>query len=194
MEYLATEENNKITIFSKKFIDKYGENHKIILRRLKKELKGFDEMNIDYKLSVNPLRKKSLNHNNISQIEFTYLNYNMYIFIPELYPFEQPLLMMDKLSIDERKYRVQDGLEDTKINFLHNYISDFVIDTNVDDLICIKEFVENHFIVPKDIKLNDIDQRRIYYMKFSKYFSPSVFLNNSYKIMIEGIHLALSID
>ena len=185
---------DKINIFIKEFIEKYGENHRIVMRRLKKEFKLLDEMNIDYKLSVNPLRKKSLNHNNIVQIEFTYLNYHLYMFIPEHYPFEQPLLMMDKLSIDERKYRVQDGLENTKIGFLHNYISDFVIDTKVDDLICIKEFVENHFVVPKNMKDNDIDPRRVYYVKFSKYFAPSVLLNDAYKVMIEGIHLALGID
>jgi hypothetical protein len=200
MEYLVDEqvehipENNKIDSFTKEFVNKYGENYKVILRRLKKELKLLDTMNIDYKLSVNPLRKKSLNYNNLVQIEFAYLNYNLYIFIPEHYPFEQPLLMMDKLSIDERKYRVQDGLEDTKISFLHNYISNFVVDTKADDLICIKEFVENNFVVPKDIQPNDIDPRRVYYMKFSKYFSPTVFLKDVYKVMVEGIHLALGID
>lgn len=187
------EENNKIESFSKEFIDKYDLNYKVILYRLKKELKLFDEMNVDYKLSVNPLRKKSLNHNNVAQIEFTYLNYNLYIFIPETYPFEQPLLMMDKLSIHEQKYRIQDGLEDTKIGFLHNTISDFVVNTKVDDLICMKEFVENNFVVPKNFKSTDIDERRVYYMKFSKYFAPSVLLNDAYKIMIEGIHLGLGI-
>ena len=198
MEYLISEdkgiENNKITIFSQEFVNKYGENYKVILRRLKKELKLFDEINVNYKLSVNPLRKKSLNHNNVAQIEFAYLNYNLYIFIPEHYPFKQPLLMIDKLSIDERKYRVQDGLENTKIGFLHNYISDFVVDTKVDDLICIKEFVEKHFVVPSNMSHNDIDPLRVYYVKFSKYFAPSVLLNDAYKVMIEGIHLALGID
>ena len=213
MEYLILEdkeienkeiENNKITIFSKEFVNKYGKNHKVILRRLKKELKLFDEMNVDYKLSVNPLRKKSLNYNNVLQIEFTYLNYKLYIFISEYYPFIQPLLMIDKLSIDERKYCIQDGLEDTKIGFLHNYISDFAVDTKVDDLICIKEFVEKHFLVQQSINYDDIDAfsskhhnedpQRLYYVKFNKYFAPSVLLNDVYKVMIEGIHLAIGID
>ncbi len=184
----------EINIFIKEFVDKYGENYKVILRRLQRELLLLDTMNIDYKLSVNPLIKKSLNRNNIVQIDFTYLDYHLYIFIPETYPFEQPFLMMDKLSINERKYRVQDGLKDTKIEFLHSIISDFAIDTKVDDLICIKEFVENKFVVPSNVKPSDIDPRRVYYMKFSKYFAPTVSLNDTYKVMIEGIHLALGIE
>ena len=193
MEILVEEEveNNKIKIFSKEFIDKYDENHKIILRRLKKEFELLDKENINYKISVNPIRKKSLNYHNIVQIELNYLNYNLYIFIPEIYPFERPLLLMDKLSIDERKYRIQDGLEETKIDFLHNYISEFVVDTKVDDLICIKEFVENKFVEPSNV--NEIDPRRVYYKNFGKYFSPVISLFNSYKIMVEGIDLALGI-
>ncbi len=199
MEYLAEEENNvikesKIDIFSKEFTEKYDEQHRVVLRRLKKELELFNHLNIDYTISVNPIRKKALNHDNIVQIQFSYLNYNLYIFIPTHYPFEQPLLMMDKLSIDERAYRVQDGLENTKIDFLHNYISQFVIDTTAQDLICIKEFVENKYVVPKNIQPEDIDLRRVYYVKFSKYFAPTTILNESYKIMIEGIDLALGIE
>ncbi len=184
---------NLIEIFSNEFINKYGENHKVVLRRLKKELLLLNNNNIDFKVSVNPIRNKSLNHNNIAQIEFIYLNYHLYIFISEYYPFEQPILMMDKLSIDERKYRVQDGLENTKIAFLHHYISEFVVDTKVDDLICIKEFVENYFVLPSNFQHTDVDPRRLYYMKFSKYFSPIIPLNESYKIMIEGIHLGLGL-
>ncbi len=199
MEYLVEEENNvikesKIDIFSKEFTEKYGEQHRVVLRRLKKEFELFNHLNIDYTISVNPIRKKALNHDNIVQIQFSYLNYNLYIFIPTHYPFEAPLLMMDKLSIDERAYRVQDGLENTKIDFLHNYISQFVIDTTVQDLISIKEFVENKYVVPKNIKPNDIDPRRVYYVKFSKYFAPTTLLNESYKLMIEGIHLALGVE
>ncbi len=186
------EENNKISVFEKTYIEKYGESHKSVLRRLKKELLLFSKNNIDYKISVNPIRKKSLNHQNLVQIEFNYLNYNLFIFIPEYYPFERPLLMIDKLSIHERNYRVQDGLENSKIGFLHNYISTFVNNTNVNDLISIKEFVENNYVVPKNN--DDIDLRRVYYLKVEKYFAPSVLLDESYKIMIEGIHLAFNIE
>jgi hypothetical protein len=199
MEYLVEEnnnsennKNNKINIFEKIYIEKYGENHKVVLRRLKKELLLFENNNIDYKISVNPIRKKSLNRQNLVQIEFNYLNYNLYIFISEYYPFERPLLMIDKLSIDERKYRVQDGLENSIIGFLHNYISEFVNNTNVNDLISIKEFVENNYVVPKHS--DDIDLRRVYYLKVEKYFAPSVLLDESYRIMIEGIHLAFNIE
>lgn len=185
---------DKINIFIKEFTEKYGETHRIVMRRLKKELEILENENIDYKISVHPLRKKSLNHNNIVQIELNYLNYHLYIFIPEIYPFERPLLLMDKLSIDERKYRVQDGLENSKIDFLHQYISEFIIDTKVDDLICVKEFVENKFLVPNNINPKDIDPRRVYYQKFGNYFSPVVSLHNSYIIMIEGINLALGIE
>ncbi len=199
MEYLVAEENNvikesKIDIFSKEFTEKYGEQHKVVLRRLKKEFELFNHLNIDYTISVNPIRKKALNHDNLVQIQFSYLNYNLYIFIPTHYPFEQPLLMMDKLSIDERAYRVQDGLENTKIDFLHNYISQFVINTTAQDLISIKEFVENKYVVPKNIQPEDIDPRRVYYVKFSKYFAPTTLLNESYKLMIEGIDLALGVN
>ncbi len=195
MEYLVEDETvyeKKIEIFSKEYIKKYGTNHKVVMRRLIKELKVFDEMNIDYTISINPILKKSLNRNNLVQIEFIYLNYKLYIFIPEYYPFERPLLMIDKLSIDERNYRIQDGLENTIIHSLHHYISTFVNNTNVDDLISIKEFVEEKFVVPKNI--NEIDPRRVYYLKVEKYFAPTVLLNESYKIMIEGIHLGLHID
>ncbi len=199
MEYLVEEENNvikesKIDIFSKEFTEKYGEQHRVVLRRLKKEFELFNHLNIDYTISVNPIRKKALNHDNIVQIQFSYLNYNLYIFIPTHYPFEQPLLMMDKLSIDERAYRVQDGLENTKIDFLHNYISQFVINTTAQDLISIKEFVENKYVVPKNIQPEDIDLRRVYYVKFTKYFAPTTLLNESYKLMIEGIDLALGVN
>jgi hypothetical protein len=185
---------DKIILFEKKYTEKYGEQHKIVLRRLKRELQLLSENNIDFTCSVEPIRKKSLNYDNIAQIEFSYLNYKLYIFIPQHYPFERPLLMIDKLSIDERNYRVQDGLENSKIGFLHHFVSEFVNNTNVNDLISIKEFVENKYVVPKNMKPKDIDPLQVYYRKVEKYFCPTVFLNKSYQIMIEGIHLALGIE
>ncbi len=180
-----------LDVFTEEFKKKYGEKHRIVISRLKKELEIFDNENINYKVSFEPLCKKSLNYNNIVQIELNYLNYCLYIFISEMYPFERPLLLMDKLSIDERKYRIQDGLEDCKIDFLHQFISEFIVDTTIDDLICVKEFVENKYIVSQN---NDIDPRRVYYQKFGNYFSPVVSLHNSYIIMTEGINLALGIE
>jgi DNA repair exonuclease SbcCD ATPase subunit len=55
-------------------------------------------------------------------------------------------------------------------------------------------FVENKYVVPKNIQPEDIDLRRVYYVKFSKYFAPTTLLNESYKLMIEGIHLALGVE
>ncbi len=185
------EEDNKIKSFIKEYVDKYGDKYVIVMRRLRKELQILNEMNIDYTISVNPICKKSLHRENIVQIEFIYLNYKLYIFIPEHYPFERPLLMIDKLSIDERNYRVQDGLENSKIGVLHNLISEFVNNTNINDLISIKEFVENKYVPSKN---NDIDPLRVYYHKVEKYFCPTVFLNKSYQIMIEGIHLGLGLN
>ena len=186
-----TEYNSKYNILQL-FQEKFGEDkYKIIARRLQKELGMFDEYQIDYTISFTPLCTKYFIKPIIMEIKLQYLDYNLYIFISESYPFERPILKMDKLSTSDRKYCVQDGLEDTSIHHLHSYISDFVLNTNEEDLICVKEFIEKYYIKPKNVNDYDINPVRVYWKKYENYNSPAFLLYNYYKLMCEGIDLAL---
>ncbi len=186
-----TEYNSKYNILQL-FQEKFGEDkYRIIARRLQKELGIFDAHHIDYTLSFNPLCTRYFIKPILLEIKLQYLDYYLYIFISESYPFERPLLKMDKFSISDRKYRVQDGLEDTPIHHLHSYISDFVLNTSETDLICVKKFIEKYYVKPKNINDYDIDPIRVYWQKYENYKSPALLLYDYYQLMCEGIDLAL---
>ncbi len=186
-----TEYNSKYNILQL-FQEKFGEDkYRIIARRLQKELGIFDAHHIDYTLSFNPLCTRYFIKSILLEIKLQYLDYYLYIFISESYPFERPLLKMDKFSISDRKYRVQDGLEDTPIHHLHSYISDFVLNTSETDLICIKEFIEKYYVKPKNMNDYDIDSFRVYWQKYENCKSPALLLYDYYQLMCEGIHLAI---
>ncbi len=177
-------------------IEEQCKNHESIKRRFKNELKRLNQNNIDYTISKTLLKSHSLNSKNLIQFNFFYQNinedikYNLFIFISINYPFERPLLMMDKLSINDRKYRIHDGLEKSNIWFMHNYINQFINDTTKDDLISVKEFIEYNYKNKNEYNDNLIN---IYFNKYTNYSSPSYTLNDYFKIMCEGIDLALSI-
>jgi hypothetical protein len=175
----------------------YGLNsYHIIVRRLQRELGYFDFENIHYELSFTPIYKNKYGPKILLEIQLEYAGYKIYIYIQDIYPFKSPILRMDKISIEDRKYRVQDGLENTPISFLHSCISEYLLETSESDLICVKDFVEKYFVEKDFIKdFKEIDPKRVYYQQYEHYMNNNIpytlIIDYYYLLICRGIDLAL---
>ncbi len=194
---LDSQRNVKSKYFIRELFDKhYGKDtYKVIVKRLERELGYFEIEGIEYQLSFDPIYKHKfgggIGNKILLEIQCTYQDYQIFIYIHDAYPFKCPILKMDRISIQNRKYIIQDGLENTPIYFLHSLIAQYAINSVESDLISVKDFIDEHFIVHKKMRDEDIDPRRVYYQEYEHHNSPSLLVIDYYDLVCRGIDLAL---
>ncbi len=114
-----------------RLMEKWGPSHvgsfPTISRRLSKELQMLEAEGIKYKLSYDPIYKSALRTSNIVEIKFIYRDYNLYIVIDTLYPFQAPLFLIDKVCNATKDCRIRDGLEGLPIECVTEMIREFAV-------------------------------------------------------------------
>ncbi len=149
----------------------------IISKRLEYEINLLEKLNILFNISFQPLYQKKYGSIVLLQISFEICDHNLFIFITSQYPFQEPIIYIDSLKNSYKKYRVQDGLENSKIGFLYEYISEFIEKkTEIEDLELFKFWFEKNSIY-------DEDEKFIYLNKISKYYNPSTHLFSIYNML-----------
>jgi hypothetical protein len=117
-----------------RLIEKWGESFKglflTVSRRLSKEFQILEAEGIEYQVSYDPIYKSALRTKNVVEIKFIYQDYNLFIIVDDLYPFQPPLFLIDKVCNATKDCRIRDGLEGLPIECVTEMIREFAVGVN----------------------------------------------------------------